>query len=135
MGAVCIGRPEGSVWVGVSMRIAGLRSPALLRALRPVPIVQYLIFDSSDDAHGVITFEAMASTSAAQHAAVMAEVRQVLDWAERRFPQTHGPIDEGMDWDHDLQVSVEEGGWHAVTLTLTASPRFAQEFDAEFGER
>ena len=39
-----------------------------------------------------------------------------------------------MDWDHDLQVHVEDGRWHAVALTLTASPAFAQAFIAAFGE-
>jgi hypothetical protein len=38
-----------------------------------------------------------------------------------------------MDWDHDLQVIVEEGGWHAVTLTLTGTARFAEAFVAAFG--
>ena len=75
----------------------------------------------------------MASTSAEHHAAVMGEVQQVLDWAWRHFPQTHGPADDGMDWDHDLQVTVEDGRWHAVTLTLTASERFVEEFFAAFG--
>ena len=98
-------------------------------------IVHYLLFDISDDSHGLVTVEAMASTSAAQHPAVMAEVRQVLDWAWRQFPHTHGPLDDGMDWDHDLQVSVEEGGWHAVTLSLTGSARFADEFATMFGDR
>jgi hypothetical protein len=96
------------------------------------PAMQYLIFDFSDDAHGITTLEAMASTPAAQHAAVMAEVQQVLDWAWRTFAHTHGPLDEGMDWDHDLQVNVEEGGWHTVTLTLTGSPGFVDEFVAAF---
>ena len=115
-------------------------SPSLMRresrdrqCPRFKPTVNYLIFDLSGDAHGVTTLEAMASTSAAQHAAVMAEVQLVLDWAWRSFPHTHGPLDEGMDWDHDLQVSVEEGRWHAVTLTLTGSQRFAEEFVGEFG--
>jgi len=39
-----------------------------------------------------------------------------------------------MDWDHDLQVNVEGGQWHAVTLTLTGSPRFVDEFVAAFGD-
>lgn len=95
--------------------------------------MQYLHFDLSDNAEGIHTLEALASTSAAQHAAVMAEVQQVLDWAWQHFPHTHGPADEGMDWDHDLQVSVEAGGWHAVTLTLSGSARFADEFVAAFG--
>lgn len=38
-----------------------------------------------------------------------------------------------MDWDHDLQVTIEDGGWHTVTLTLTGTARFVQEFVATFG--
>ncbi|MET0334599.1 MAG: hypothetical protein ABW190_10040 [Rhizobacter sp.] len=96
--------------------------------------MHYLSFDLSDTDDGVITLDAMASTPEAQHAAVMAEVQQVLDWAWRHFPHTHGPADEGMDWDHDLQLSVEGDQWHVVTLTLTGSARFAEEFLAAFGE-
>ncbi|HEY0820153.1 MAG TPA: hypothetical protein VGD46_15310 [Rhizobacter sp.] len=95
--------------------------------------MRYLSFDLSDNAEGVITLEALAATPAAQHAAVLAEVQSVLDWAWREFPHTHGPADDGMDWDHDLQVQLEAGGWHAVTLTLSASPRFADAFRAAFG--
>lgn len=95
--------------------------------------MDYLSFDLSEDTEGVTTLEALASTSEEQHGAVMAEVQQVLDWARRSFPHTHGPVDEGMDWDHDLQVNVEPGGWHAVTLTLTGSQRFVEEFFARFG--
>ena len=95
--------------------------------------MHFLTFDLSDNDDGVTTLEALASTSAEQHALVMAEVQQVLDWAWQQFPHTHGPADEGMDWDHDLQVSVEAGEWHAVTLTLTGSPRFVEAFGAAFG--
>ncbi|MBC7957705.1 MAG: hypothetical protein H7Y33_17785 [Cytophagales bacterium] len=96
--------------------------------------MRYLAFDFSDDDEGVTTLEALASTSAEQHAAVLAEVQRVLDWAWQCFPHTHGPADDGMDWDHDLQVSVEGDQWHAVTLTLTGSQRFVEEFLAAFGE-
>ena len=98
------------------------------------PPVHYLAFDLSDNASAITTLEAMASTSAAQHAAVMAEVTQILDWAWAHFPDTHGPVDDGMEWDHDLQVQVEDGGWHAVTLTLAGSPRFVEAFLAAFGD-
>jgi hypothetical protein len=94
--------------------------------------MHYLSFDLSDNDDAVTTIEALASTTAGQHAAVMAEVQQVMDWAWRHFPHTHGAADDGMDWDHDLQVNLEPGGWHAVTLTLTASPAFAAEFMAVF---
>jgi len=95
--------------------------------------MDYLSFDLSDDAQGVTTLEAMTSTLAAQHAAVMAEVQQVLDWAWQHFPDTHGPLDDGMDWDHDQQLVMEAGGWHTVTLTLSGSPRFIDAFFAMFG--
>lgn len=95
--------------------------------------MQYLTFDLSEGAEGVTTLEAMASTAAEHHAAVMDEVQQVLAWAWDRFPQSHGPADDGMDWDHDLQVTVEHGRWHSVTLTLTGSQPFVDQFLAAFG--
>jgi hypothetical protein len=95
--------------------------------------MHYLTFDISEGDDGVTALEAMASTSAAQHAAVLAEAQQALDWAWRHFPDTHGPVDDGADWDHELQVRVEEGGWHTVGLTLSASPRFVEAFVSAFG--
>ena len=95
-------------------------------------LTRYLTFDLSDGGDGITTIEAMASTAVGQHAAVMAEVQHLLDWAWRHFPRSHGPVDDGMDWDHDLQVSVEPGDWHAVALTLTGSPAFAADFIAAF---
>lgn len=95
--------------------------------------MDYLTFAVDEVDDGVSSMEAMASTSPKHHAAVMAEVQQVLDWAWHHFPDTHGPIDDGMEWDHDLQVLVEEGGWHTVTLTLTGSGPFVAAFLAAFG--
>jgi hypothetical protein len=95
--------------------------------------MHYLSFDLSENTEGVTTLDAMASTSAEQHAAVMAEAQQVLDWAWQRFAHSHGPVDDGMDWDHDLQISVEDGHWHVVTLTLAGSAAFVDAFHARFG--
>ena len=95
--------------------------------------MDYLTFDVQEVEGGVSTLEAMASTAADQHAGVMAEVQQVLDWAWRRFPDSHGPIEDRMEWDHDLQVVIEGGKWHTVTLTLTGTGRFVEEFIATFG--
>ena len=96
--------------------------------------LRYLTVDLSDNDEGITTIEALASTSAAQHAAALAEAQQVLDWAWRTFPHAHGPADDGGQWDHDLQVGLEGDGWHAVTLTLTGTPEFAAEFSAAFGD-
>lgn len=97
--------------------------------------MRYLTIDFSEGADGLTTIEAMASTPAADHAAVIDEVRQIMDWAWRRFPHTHGSTDDCADWDDDLQVSVEDDRWHAVALTLTGSARFVEAFLAEFGDR
>lgn len=94
--------------------------------------LHYLVFDRSETDDGLIVLEAMASTRAEQHAAVMAEVQQVLDWAASRFPHGHGPVEDGGDWHHDLQVHEEAGGWRTVTLTLAASAAFAQALEAAF---
>ena len=96
-------------------------------------MLQILTVDVSDNDEGVVTIEALASTSAAQHAAALAEAQQVLDWAWDAFPHTHGPADEGGEWDHDLQAGPEADGWHAVTLTLTGTPEFALAFESRFG--
>src|SRR4051812_29283505 len=61
-------------------------------ASSPCPPMDYLSFDLSEGADGVTTLEALASTAPGPHAAVMAEVQQVLDWAWRHFPRTHGPL-------------------------------------------
>lgn len=98
----------------------------------PRPL-QCLGFDLSDSGDGVTTLEALASTAIEAHAAVLAEVDQVLTWAWREFPNSHGPVDEGHDWDHDLQIGIEDDRWFSVALTLTASPAFVAAFLANFG--
>jgi len=85
--------------------------------------------DSSDD---ILTLEAMASTREAEHAAVMAEVNQVLAWAQNNFGGRQGPVEDGNAWDHELLIQHEEGGWITVTLTFSASPEFAEAFQAAF---
>lgn len=94
--------------------------------------MHYLCFDLSDSDDGVTTLEAMASTAEGQHAQVMAEVQQVQAWCREAFAHTQGAVEDGMDWDEDLQITREPGGWHTVTLTLTGSPRFVDAFLARF---
>ena len=94
--------------------------------------LRLLTVDVSDNDEGVVTIEALASTSVAQHAAALAEAQRVLDWAWQAFPHVHGAADEGGQWDHDLQVSVEPGGWRSIALTLTGTPEFAREFAQAF---
>ncbi len=85
--------------------------------------------DSSDD---ILTLEAMASTREAEHAAVMAEVDQVLAWAQTNYGDRQGSVEDGNDWDHELLIQHEAGGWITVTLTFSASREFAEAFRAVF---
>ncbi|RZL09606.1 MAG: hypothetical protein EOP40_09290 [Rubrivivax sp.] len=97
--------------------------------------LQYLIFEHSEDTDGHAVFDAMASTSAQQAAAVQAEVARVLNWAQAAFPDAHGPLADGFEWDHDLQQGLERQGdltWHTTSLTISASPAFAEAFLARF---
>ena len=94
--------------------------------------MHYLSFELAESGEQVTSFEAMASTGIAQHAAAMAEVRRVLDWAWSSFPDAHGPVDDGNAWDHELQLTTEAGGWHVVSLTVTSSAAFAAAFIARF---
>ena len=94
--------------------------------------LRYLSFDFSDGDDGVTTLDALAATRAEQHEAVMAEVQQVLDWAERHYPGQQAPLEEGGTWLHELQVQEEPGGWRSVALTFSATPEFAQALMAAF---
>lgn len=96
--------------------------------------MRYLGFDLTDGSDGILTLEAMASTREAEHAAVMAEVGRVLAWAQARFGDRQGPVEDGHAWDHELLVQQEAGGWRTVTLTFSASAEFAEAFQAAFGD-
>lgn len=98
------------------------------------PPLQHLHFELSEGDDGVATLDAMASTrDALQLAAIRAEAQRVLDWAQRQFPQGHGPVEEGGLWDDELLEQDEAGGWRTLALTLSAAPAFVDAFLAAFG--
>ncbi len=115
----------------------------------------YLEFDYSEDADGVGTFDALAATTATLNPAVLAEVVTVLAWAHDAFDAQRAPLDEGGEWDYDLQ------GWrefsavdaldfdkdsgelslqpqaagaarHSVSLSITGTPDFCTAFRERF---
>lgn len=65
--------------------------------------LNYLDFDyaEGDDGHG--SFDAMAAVTPAQWPALQAEVQQVLAWAHREFPDARGALEDGGQWDFELQ--------------------------------
>ncbi len=117
--------------------------------------LHYLDFDYSEDAEGAGTFEAMASTQAAQAGHVRQEITRVLNWAHSTFSGMRAPLDEGGEWDFDLQGQQEwsaiealtydetagqltarldepRAPRHSVTLSLTGSPQFCEAFRMQF---
>lgn len=119
--------------------------------------LNYLDFDYSEDVQGIGTFDAMASTWPQQVTAVRAEIALVLDWAHAAFPGMRAPLDEGGEWDFNLQgqqewtahesidynehtqqftVQLSPAGppRHTVTLSLSGSPQFCAAFRQRFGQ-
>jgi len=76
--------------------------------------LQFLDFDQSDDAHGTLGWDALASPAPAHNAALLGEVADLLERLHAQHGQP-GPLDEGHLWDCDLQVQHEDGAtlaWH-----------------------
>ena len=117
--------------------------------------LDYLDFDFSEDADGHGSFDAMASAAPAQLAALQAEVLRVLEWAHHDFAGQRGPLDDGGDWDYELQgvqeiatplevrydpaavrLQLEPGATGAprvtLSLTLSGTPQFCAAFRDAF---
>ena len=97
--------------------------------------MEFLDFDYSEDPQGGGCFDAMASVRLAQLAAVRAEIAEVLDWAEKAFAGQRAPLDEGGEWDVDLQETTDGAAppWHVLTLCLSGSAQFCAAFRQQFG--
>ena len=116
--------------------------------------LDYLDFDFTEDEEGHCSLDAMASATPDQLAALQAELQRVLAWAHRAFGAP-APLEEGGEWDYELQgvqevptlldvrydealerLSMQPGpsGMPRVTLslTLTGSPAFCDAFRREF---
>ncbi len=98
--------------------------------------LRYLDFDYSEDGEGTGTWDAMASVLSAQLNDLLAEVCKVLDWAHHDFAGQRGPIEDGADWDYDLQcvqevVTPQELGYDEASRQITVrcgipgAPRYA----------
>ena len=118
--------------------------------------LQYLDFDFSEDGEGTCTWDAMASVTPQQWPALQQEVAQVLRWAHGTFAGQRGPVEEGGDWDFDLQcvqevvtpqhlqydvdeqaLSVQTDSTssqrHTLSLSLSGSAHFSAALREHFG--
>ena len=99
--------------------------------------MEFLDFDTSEDEHGCASLEAMASVPPAQVPAVQAEIQQVLDWAHAAFPGLQAPLDEGGEWDFQVQQQAEMVAGQTrqtFTLSLTGTLQFCEAFRGRFLE-
>lgn len=121
--------------------------------------LQLLDFDCTDDAEGVVCWDALAQPDPAFNPALLEEVTQVLVWAHGFDTQGPGPLENGANWDFDLQVTLLPAGQppqaaaprflpstgqlvlvpppqthlHMVlSLTLSGTPAFVQAFCEQF---
>jgi hypothetical protein len=110
----------------------------------------FLEFDSSEDGEGEVCWDALAEPAPRYTQALLHEVTQLLAWAHRFGAQGPGPLEEGAEWDFDLQIrqgdtpvlalwdsaqerlalSLAPTADEAITLSLSlsGSPAFAQAF-------
>lgn len=119
--------------------------------------LHYLDFDTSEDADGSAVFDAMATVSATQLKGLWAEVAAVLAWAHDEFPGARAPLEDGGDWDFQLDGAREQRfpqtlaydessgtvslaaelaagpSRHSVTLSISGSPAFSEAFREVFG--
>ena len=96
--------------------------------------LSYLVFDYSEDNGEGGSFDAMASVLAPQVPEVEAEIAQVLAWAKAQFPGVQRPVEDGGEWDLDLQVvSVNDPiPRQTYALVIAGTPTFCDAFHLKF---
>lgn len=118
--------------------------------------LQYLDFDFSEDGEGTGTWDAMASVTPQHWPALLDEVAHLLGWAHAHFADQRGPVEEGGDWDFDLQCVQEvttpqhlhydvhthtlrvhsdsaSSQRHTLSLSISGSAQFGAALRAQFG--
>jgi hypothetical protein len=121
--------------------------------------LQLLDFDCSEDAEGVVCWDALAQPAQTYHTKLLAEVSEVLTWCHQFDAQGPGPLEDGASWDFDLHVTLHgnndpalqtaiqfdpftghvhlhpEAAQQVMTLSLSisGSPAFSLAFREQFG--
>lgn len=115
--------------------------------------LDYLDFDYSEDEEGTGSWDALANVASERVPALIEEIEQLLRWACHAFAERRGPVEDGGDWDWDLQAQADDGQPLAVrydaatgqlqlcplpaqrttlSLTLSASAAFSQALRERF---
>lgn len=121
--------------------------------------LQLLDFDCSEDADGVVCWDALAQPDPAFNRALLEEALRVLVWAHAFDNLGPGPLEHGANWDFDLQVTLlpkngppqvsqprfvpstgiltlspepQSGQSMVLSLTLSGIPEFVHAFCEQF---
>jgi hypothetical protein len=117
--------------------------------------LQYLEFDCTEDTEGVVCWDALAQPQPHHNCALLQEVAMVLAWAHSFDAQGPGPLEDGANWDYDLQATLHPDGpaclsfdpdkgqitppavdlahLLVLSLSLSGTPGFAQAFREHWG--
>ena len=98
--------------------------------------LRWLDFDYSEGDDGTGVFDAMASVELRFVAEVQAEVDAVLRWAESAFAGRRLAVEEGGEWDADLQITDDSGHppRRCFSLSIVGTPAFCRAFGEHFGD-
>lgn len=72
--------------------------------------LQLLDFDCSEDTEGVVSWDALTQALPRYNNALLDEVSQVLAWAYGFDAQGPGALEDGANWDFDLQATLHPDG-------------------------
>ena len=99
-------------------------------------ILHWLDFDYSEGNDGTGVFDAMASVELRHAAQVQAEIDVVLAWAESTFAGRRAPVEEGGEWDAQLDISEEDTHppRRCFSLSIGGTLAFCQALGERFGQ-
>ena len=97
--------------------------------------LRWLDFEYSEGDDGTGVFDAMASVELRHSPEVQAEVDAVLAWAEATFAGRRAPVEEGGEWEADLQVTDEDthSPRRCFSLSIGGTLAFCQALGERFG--
>lgn len=97
--------------------------------------LRWLDFDYSEGDDDTGVFDALASVELGHVAEVQAEIDAVLGWAEATFAGCRGPVEDGGEWDAELQVSNEDTNppRRYFSLAVGGTRAFCQALAERFG--
>lgn len=95
--------------------------------------LRWLDFDYSEGDDEVGVFDALASVLPEHADAVRAEIDAVLAWAQAEGGR-RAPVEEGGDWDAELQQGQDAGppARHEFGLTISGTAAFCEAFRSRF---